>query len=254
MIFVFNLENITKFFGAGNKKRELAKSYVIRGEEYYHLENYEAAKGEFENAVQADPTYSVGWSDLAAVCINQDNLNDAILHTIKAVELDPHNYKAAYNLAFALDDKEDYIQAIEWYSKTIEMDSSFLPAYSALGRAYNMAGRPVEAILLLKKANKKFHDSDSLYLIQKNLGYAHLLMDQIDESIIQLNASYDFNPYVSETNLYLAKAYEAAGEMTRSIEYWQKYIQLESDTVKVKEAKEHLQEITKQYLEEIIQE
>lgn len=254
LIIIFNWGSIQSIFGGSNKKRELAKSYVISGEEYYHLGNYEEAKAEFERALEADPNYSVAWSDLAAVCINQDNLNDAIKHTIKAVELDPKNFKAAYNLAYALDDKEDYIQAIQWYSKTIEMDSTFLPAYSALGRAYNMAGRPVEAILLLKNAGKIFQNSDSLYLIQKNLGYSHLLMDQIEESIIQLNASYNFNPNQSETNLYLAMAYESTGEITRSIEYWQQYISLETDTLKANAAEDHLQEITKKYLEEIIQE
>lgn len=57
------------------------------------------------------------------------------------------------------------------------------------------------------------------------------------------------NQYIPETNLYLAKAYEASGDMNKSIEMWQVYIDLETDTLKIREAQEHLKEITIKHLQ-----
>lgn len=235
-----------------SSKRVLAENHLLTGEAYFEDKNFEAAKAEFELAIVIDPDYSAGWSNLAAACINLGELNDAIMHTIKAVELNEKNWMAAYNLAYALDDKEDYIQAIEWYTKAIEWNSTELLAYSALGRVYNLSKRPVEAILILKKANNYFPDSDSLYLIHKNLGYSYYLLGQIKESITFLKSSLESNPDEVETILYMAQSYEAASDITMCIESWQKYISLETDTLKVNNAKEHLQVITKQYLEKII--
>ena len=77
-------------------------------------------------------------------------------------------------------------------------------------------------------------------------------MNQLDEAIKNLEHSRDLKPGEKETNLYLAKAYEAAGKIGRSIETWQNYIELETDTLKISEAKKHLKEITIRHLQEII--
>ncbi|TFH38689.1 MAG: tetratricopeptide repeat protein, partial [Bacteroidia bacterium] len=189
LIIIFNWSSVNRILGFGNSKREDALSHIYRGEEFFYLKDYNAAKAEFESAAEIDPGYSVAWSNLAAVCINQDNLGEAIMHTIKAIELDENNIKAAYNLAYALDDRNDYLQASEWYSRAIEMDSTFLPAYSALGRVYNLSGKPVDAILILNRALKRFPESDSLYLVNRNIGYSYFLIDQFNESIKHLNYS-----------------------------------------------------------------
>lgn len=251
LIAVFNWSGIENVLGISKNKRETAKSYIKDGEYYFDLGNYDAAKEYFEYAIEADPGYSVAWSNLAVVCVKQDNISDAIMHTIKAVELDKNNKKAAYSLAYELDIKGDFIQAEEWYSRAIEIDSTFLPAYSALGRVYNSSGRPVKAILLLKQALNRFPESDSLYLIQRNLGYAYFLMEQIDESLRYLNMAYESQPSDCEIILYLAKSHEAGNEISRSIEFWEKYIELETDSLKVEDGRQNLMRITREYLDEL---
>lgn len=253
IIISLNWESIKQKVGPGDSKRELAKVHVKNAVSYYNLGELEPAKQELELALEIDPKYSYAWSTLAAVSINQDNLDQAILQTIEAIELDPANSGAAYNLAYALDDKKDYHQAIEWYSKAIEIDSTLVPAYSALGRVYNILNQPVDAILVLNKAMRGYPESEYLFVIYKNLGNSYLLLEQYGESIKHLKLSRDLNQYIPETNLYLAKAYEASGDMNKSIEMWQVYIDVETDTLKIQEAQEHLKEITIIHLQEIIQ-
>ena len=236
----------------GNNKREQAKYHVENGVKYFNDKFYGPAKSELEKALAIDPGYSTAWSTLAAVNVRLGNLNDAILQTIEAVKLDRNNDTAAYNLAFALDEKKDYHQAVIWYSRAIELDSSLVVAYSALGNLYNRINQPVDAILILSQARDKYPQSEYMYLICKNLGNSHLLMNQFGEAIKLLEGSLVLKPDEVETNLYLAKAFEGSGNLKRSIDVWQKYIELETDSAKANEAKKHLREITIKHLQEII--
>jgi tetratricopeptide (TPR) repeat protein len=246
------------FLGFGNSKRDMARSHVKQAKLYIDRKEYEAAKTELDLAFSSDPGYSYAWSSLAALSYKQGDLNNAVMQTIKAIEYDPKNSGAAYNMAYALHDKKDYKQAIHWYKEAIRIDSTFhrdtvyIPACSALGNLYNSMDQPIEAIIILNKAREQYPASKNIYLIYKNLGYAYLMQEQTDSALKYLEHSREIKPEVPETNLYLAKAYEAAGKINRSIEIWQNYIDLETDTVKINEAKKHLKEVTIKRLKEII--
>jgi tetratricopeptide (TPR) repeat protein len=241
-----------KFPGTGNSRRELARAHVRNAVKLLNDSFYIPAKTELDQALAFDPGYSTAWSTLAAVNVRLGNLNDAILQTIKAIELDKTNDTAAYNLAFALDENKDFHQAVIWYSRAIELDSAIVPAYSALGNLYNRLNQPVDAILILRLAKDKFPQSERMYLIYKNLGNSHLLMKQFNEAIKWLELSLQIQPSEPETCLYLAKALEGEGKIDRSIDLWQKYIDLERDSAKAFEAKKHLKEITIRHLQEIM--
>ena len=252
LLIVLNKQGIVRLLGFGEAKREIAKMHVQAASGFIDQGNFDAANIELEKAMESDPDYSYIWSSLAAISYKQGDLNKAILQTVKSLDLDPLNHEAAYNLAFALEDKKDYHQAIEWYSKAIKADSTLVPAYSALGRLYNMIGQPVDAILILNHAKNKYPDSDLIYLIYKNLGNSHLLMNQTGEAIKYLELSIGIRQDVPETNLFLARAYEVSGRMSKSIEQWDKYIELETDTSKASLARKHLKEITIRHLQEIM--
>jgi len=255
---VFGWKGLSNKGRVKESEREMAKSHVANAVEYFNRGDYEAAKGELENALKYDPKYSYAWSSLAAISVKQGDLNNAINQTIEAVKSDPANSQAAYNMAIALDDRNDFTQAIYWYKEairidsTLKKDSTFIPATSALGRLYNKMNQPINAILLLSRAKDQYPESKYIYLVYKNLGNAYLLQEQIDTALKYLELSNALKPAERETNLFLAQACEASGNVTRSIEYWQAYIELETDTIKKKEATDHLKEITVKHLREII--
>jgi len=252
IVLVFNKQKIVNWIGIGNAKREVARTHVRNAVIFIDQEDFISANREIELALESDPGYSYAWSSLAAISVKQGDLNKAIMQTIKAVDLDPANGSAAYNLAYALEDNNDFKQATEWYQKAIKADSTMVPAYSALGRLYNNIEQYVDAILILNLAKNKYPQSDYIYLIYKNLGNAYLLQQQVDSALKYLELSNGINPMEPETNLFLAKAYEASGKFTKSIELWTNYIELEPDTIKVNAARKHLKEITLKYYQEII--
>jgi tetratricopeptide (TPR) repeat protein len=252
IILIFSGDGPAKFFGVNKTRKEVAKTHVANAVDLFYNGDLEAAKAELKLAMENNPENSYAWSTMAAVSIKEGDLNTAIMQTIRAIKIDPENSGAAYNLAYALDEKRDYKQAIEWYQKAIEIDSSLVAAYSALGRLYNSINQPIDAILILSLAKDKYPDSENIYLIHKNLGNAYLLQEQIDTAIKYLEISKEIKPDELETNLFLARAYEAAGQVAKSINQWQNYMELEKDTLKINEAQDHLKEITIKHLREII--
>jgi len=257
-LFVIYKQEIVGLLGFGDKNRKAAMTNNYNATMFLKSGDLEAATREVELALASDPEYSYAWSNLAVITYKQGDLDKAINQTIKAIGLDPKNSRAPYNLALALDDKKDHKQAIIWYREAIRIDSIYkadtvyTAASSALGRLYNSLDQPTVAILILNRAKDLFPRSKYIYLIYKNLGNACLIQQQVDSALKYLELSYNLNSSEPETNLFLARAYEADGDLNRSIAQWQNYIELETDTVKINAAIKHRKELAVRQLQEII--
>ena len=258
ILFVIYKRDIINFIGIGKEKREMARAHNANATYYINNGDYESARKEVELALASDPGYSYAWGNKAVISYREVDLDGAINQTLKAISLDPGNSKAPYNLAFALDDRKDYRQAVHWYKRAIQIDSTYnvdsvyMAASSALGRLYNSFDLPSVGIIVLTRASEKFPHSDKIAYVYKNLGNSYLLQHQVDSALKYLELSDRLMPSQPETNLFLARAYEASGEINRSIEQWHNYIDLESDTVKINEAAKHLKELAVRQLQEII--
>jgi len=228
-----------------NSTRIKAKEHVDLANLYLETGKLDSAKIELEWALEYDSTYAMAWSSLAAVSRILDDLNLAIFQTIKAIEYDPKNFRAAYNLAFALEDKNRLEESLEWYEKAVQINPTFTPGYSALGNINIKLNKPAKAIVVLNKAIKKAPDPNFTYLIYKNLGKAYKILGNYNEAIKNLDKSRKLEQNQIETILCLAEVYETVGRIKESITCWQLYINQETDSLKVKEARAHLQKLQK---------
>jgi tetratricopeptide (TPR) repeat protein len=258
LVYVFNKQKIVEILGFGDAKREAAITHNANATMYIESGDLEAARKEVELALAGDPEYSYAWSNLAVISYKLGDPDKAIIQTVKAIGLDPKNSRAPYNLAYLLDETNDNKQAIKWYKEAIRIDSAYkadsvyTAASSALGRLYNIENRPIDALLILNRARDKFPRSKYIYLVYKNLGNAYLLRAQNDSALKFLELSRMMNPAEIETNRFLAQAYEAAGQVNKSLDQWQNYIDLETDTVKINAAVKHRKELAVRQLQEII--
>jgi tetratricopeptide (TPR) repeat protein len=227
-------------------KREFAKARVSAAMFYLKENKLGLAIKELESAVKSDPSYSLAWSSLAAANIRAQELNMAIYQSQKAIELDGSNSDAYYNLAYALEEKGELDAALAPYTEAVKIDSTFIQAYSALGNLYIKLNKAREAVQILNTAARIAPESESIYLIYKNLGKAWVALERYDEAIKFLKQSLQLQPVeVPETTYFLAKAYEAAGMKRESIERWKHYVEIETDASKQKEALSHLQNLAK---------
>jgi serine/threonine protein kinase/Tfp pilus assembly protein PilF len=190
------------------------------------------ARGELERAVALDSTYSEAWTTLTAIDVNMQDFQAAIEHGDKAVHLDQNNAAAWYNLAYALEELGRYDDSMATYSGAIKADSTFVPAYSALGNRLIELGRAEEAIPVLQRGFTKAPSDPLRYLLFKNIGKANLALDKPADAIGPLEASVGLKGDLPESLSLLADAYERSGQGDLAGDYWDRYLQAETDPEK----------------------
>jgi tetratricopeptide (TPR) repeat protein/class 3 adenylate cyclase len=206
------------------------------------------AKQKLHAAVNSDPGYSLAWDLLANFAFRQDSFELAMEYGIQAIETDPGNANAAYNLAIQCQDRGLNSQAIEFFRKAIQQDSTFVSAYSALGALYNSMGRPAEAILTLHKSLEVSPASVHNYRVYKNLAEAHYLLKEYDKAQENLEQSKALNGDYPETEKCFARNYEAKGDLEASSLHWRRYLALENDSLELQKAQQHLDSIRLQLI------
>ena len=198
------------------------------------------AKQKLHRIVASKPGYSKAWDLLASYAFWQDSFELAMGYSIRAIETDPGNTFAAYNMAIQSEDRGLNNQAVEWFRKAIVMDSSFTPGYSALGALYNKMNRPTEAILTLRKSLRISPSSMDNFRVYKNMAESHFLLEEYEKALAYLEQSKALNPDFPETEKCFARYYEASGDTESSVLHWRRYLALETDSIKLQETEQHL--------------
>jgi len=219
------------------QNRERARELNDTGIDYYTKAQYSLAKASLERALQFDSTYSAAWTSLAAVETRLRNFDAAIANSRHAIRYDSEgtNGTAHYNLAFALEEKGVYDEAIEAYTDAVRIDSTFLQAYSALGYLLIEQDRAREALLILERGTKIVPESEYLFLLFKNMGKAHAALEEYDLAVEFLEKAVELNAEWPESLSLLAQVYETIGQEQKSQDLWQRYLEVESDPLKRQE-------------------
>jgi tetratricopeptide (TPR) repeat protein len=96
--------------------------------------------------------YFVCMLNLGRVLATQGNLDQAISHFSKTIELDPDYAPAHFSLGNALAANGNALAAIAHYRRALELDPNFAPAHSSLGRLLAAQGKPAESIEQYRQA------------------------------------------------------------------------------------------------------
>ena len=220
---------------------------------YYALVHWQdmdtlLAKQKLHAAVASDPGYSYAWDLLATIAFVQDSFELAMDYGIRASEMDLGNTTATYNLAIQFEDRGFPEQAIELYRRAIEMDSTFVSAYSSLGALYNKLRRPADALVTLHRTLDISPASKHNYRVYKNLAETHYMLKEYDRAQEYLEQSKALKADEPETEKCFARNYEAKGDLEASSLHWRRYLALENDTFEIQKAQQHLDSIRLQLL------
>jgi len=224
------------------QNHELALEHLGTGNEYFINQQFTQAQSEYERAVELDPQLAEAWDALAATKIRNRDFASAISDSRRALALDSTYSNTYYNLALALQETGAVSEAIQAYQDAIRLNPLFTPAYSALGNLYIQQDRTSEALQILERGKNAAPDSTYLYLIYKNMGLAYSKAEDFDQAVTNLEVSLRLNPVFFEAVQLLAQTYESAGQVLKSREVWEQYLEVETDETKRQAALEHLQE------------
>jgi serine/threonine protein kinase len=234
VLLVFLLSAIFFF---GNSKhpngRMIARAHRDRAILLMDSNQLAGSQLELDSALEADPSYALGWSTAAAVNVRLGNLDLAIRQGMRAVALDSTSANAFYNLAYALEERGELDDALAYYGRVVRIDSLYMPAQSARASLCTRMGRADEATMILHNALRMDSVSRYSYLLYRNLGNAHLAAGRPDESIVAVTKSMELQPDQGAEPLYiLAGAYQAKGMLAKTRALLRTYIATESDSAR----------------------
>jgi tetratricopeptide (TPR) repeat protein len=203
-------------------------AYVRIGNLLLAQKHYDEAAQEFQQAIQSDPTNVAAYYNLGTVFEQQDNVDRAVQLYRKVVEFQPIGIAAAdayVRIGNLLRAQKHYDEAGQEFQRAIESNPGNAGAYYDLGTVYEQQG---DAKLALKNYIKatglapKYRDAylgrGRIYAKQKDTKSVARMARQILE--LELDPEEKYDAY-----LIIADVYRAADDINHAVSTYQKAIE-----------------------------
>ncbi|MBI5914649.1 MAG: tetratricopeptide repeat protein [Bacteroidetes bacterium] len=136
--------------------------FLILGNAYNYLQQYEASVQAYQQALQLDPDYAEARNNLGITYRDagryfgeqKGDVNKAMEYLTKAYELRPDEYETLRLLGVANGVSGNGPKAIEFFTKALQMEPNNAAAHYNLGSAYFNSGQPEKGQEFLQKARQ----------------------------------------------------------------------------------------------------
>jgi tetratricopeptide (TPR) repeat protein len=182
---------------------------ITLAESEYDSILYDAARGDLERAISLDQNSYQAHFLLANALFKLGNVDQAISEYRLAIELSPDQPRTYYQLALALQSKQDQAGAEDELAKALSIDGHYAPALIETGRM----------------------------LISQN---------RLSDAVTQLNLAIKDNPNAEQAYFLLAKAYSQLGDKEKSDEMAKRLVTARNKNWKSSGNKDESQPVTKQ--------
>lgn len=225
-----------------------AYDYYMRGRDYYYTAHHDKVQLSipmFRKAIQTDPNFTLAYVGLADSYSQlymyfertESNLNEALLASKKALELDPNLADSHSSRAIALSQNKQFTEAEKEFEIAIQLNPRLYQAYYEYARMFKSLGKHIESVELFKKASLIEPDNYQPLLF---LTSAYSDLNMIDEMIKSnkqtikvLMNHLEFNPDNSRA-LYLgAGVLITANEPEKALLWIEKAISINPDEISV---------------------
>ncbi|HYM95397.1 MAG TPA: tetratricopeptide repeat protein [Chitinophagaceae bacterium] len=171
---------------------------------------------------QTDPSEKVNYY-IGKVNYDEDNYGDAIKFLNAAAKEDPNNAEVPYMLAHSYADMMNYKQAVPYFQKAIELDTTKNYWVYELGLICYAMNDDKGALKYIIQAGDRGYKKDNDYM--ENLGIAYLDVGNLEEGVNILNEILKKKP--SDLNILnmVAEAYYYKGKYQDAMNYWDKILE-----------------------------
>ena len=191
------------------------KLYIVPfmlGENALRRQDWAAAATQLRQCLALNPNFDQAMTGLARALANQENAGEARQWLEKALQFNPRNYRAWYELGY-LEAKADRKAAIQDYEKALAIQQNFAPLRRDLGMAYFQEQNYAEAAKNLAKAAELGVQDAQLYNF---LGIAYSHTGRPQRAVDAYRQALKLNPNLAEAHLNLAYAYQQQGQVEPS--------------------------------------
>ena len=189
-------------FDQHNINPQTEEEWFVKGYTALGIRNYDEAIRCYKEAIELNPNNAIAYYNLGvAYSLGLQYYDEAIKCYNKAIELNLNDADLYYNLGFAYSvGMEDYDAAIECYNKAIELNFNDADAYFDLGDAYLEGNQDYDnAIKYYKKAielNPNYADA------YNNLGNVYIELGNEEEAIKYFKEAADLGDELSKQWLH----------------------------------------------------
>jgi choline-sulfatase len=201
----------------------------ILGEAALGAQKWEEASTELTKCLELNPHFDQAMLGLARALIFQGKTVEATHWAQQAIQYNPENYRAWYQLGF-IDARTDKQAAIVDYEKAVSIQGNFAPLRRDLGMLYYEQKNYTQAAQHLGKAVELGMNDAPLYNF---LGISYSRTKQFPRAIASYKEALKKDPDLAEAHLNLGFAYEqlhrtnlAAREYQRACELKQEVCEL----------------------------
>jgi len=198
-----------------------AYDFYLQGLEYQNRFTKEAnlkARPMFERAIDLDPEFAAAYGALGFTYFHEwtfgwskdlRSLEHAFELAQRTLDLDASLPSGRHLLGKVYSRKKQYEKAIAELKRAIALSPNDADQLVGLGYILNSAGRPDEAIGLVKKARRLNPRYPAYYLWE--LGHAYFLTGRYEEAIEALKGVLDRNSNFMPAHVFLAASYSETG-------------------------------------------
>ena len=188
--------------------------------------NVEEAIAHFQKALEINPNYTIAHNNLGNALIRKGSVDEAIAHYQRALQITPDSAEAHNNLGGALLQKGNVDEAIAHYQKALQINPDYAGAHNNLGNALLQRGSVDEAIAHYQRALQIAPDYAEAH---NNLGGALLQKGKVDEAITHFQKALQINPDYAEAHYNLGNALLPKGSVDEAIVHFQRALQIKPD-------------------------
>jgi len=186
------------------------------GESYRFLEQYKNATSAYDAALKLDPAFAPAYLGKGRVQLQSTppDAKSAEKNFQKAAEIDPLMHEAILELANASIARGDAEAALAWVNQLADSMPRSSLVETIRARAYLMQGELKLALSAIEKANEYDVSSLPVYKMWAEILQAN---ERYKESLEPLNIFLTYSSSDAGTDVMLAKAYFAAGDMDEAL-------------------------------------
>ena len=200
-------------------KNEAYERTLQEGLDFYERGKFEEAATMFKRATQLGPRESEVFNSLGIALARLNRPHEAIVALQKAVQLDPQNFDARFNLARRYRVAGRLPEAVKELVVAVEVRPEYVAAWNELGEALVRMSKKD-----LSRIEREIKINAQVSLSYFTLGYIAYRMGRFDQSAIHLKEAIALNPRFSGARNLLGLVYfeqrkekEAMGELERAV-------------------------------------
>ena len=202
------------------------KMYIVPfllGEAALAREEWKEASSELRKSLALNPNFDQAMTALARALIFQGQTDEARKWSQKALQFNPQNYRAWYQLGF-IESKTDQKAAIASFEKAVSIQGNFAPLRRDLGLAYFQQQNYAEAAKNLGRAVDLGVNEAVVYNF---LGISYSRTNQVAKAAASYKKALELDPKLAEAHLNLAYAHQKMGQVSAARKEYQTACTLE---------------------------